>query len=252
MDRGRVLFRKYTKWVIGGVTALIIGISVAMYQRHVKNASQYVKITSEPGDAQVWIDGVLQGKTTPGDFRISKGKTTILIGIQKKGFQLVQQTRKVSDLTAAPIVFQLEPDKAVAAISKVLLNTEPPEVKVSLNGNQIKGATPLELQLEVGKTYKLKFQKEGYNSKETTLTVDVPGALEKTVYLSPVKKEIEAAMETKISPPAQLGSPGKKVISPGSISVTSNPWAYLYMDDKKVGETPIVSFSTTPGKHILR
>lgn len=252
IDRSGTFWRKNLKWITGAVAALVIGVGIASYQRHQKSAYQYVKITSDPTEAEVWIDGTLQEKKTPGDFKISKGKSTILIGIQKKGYQLLQQTRKVSDLTEAPIVFQLEADKPATAISKVLLNTEPVDVKVILNGNEMTGATPMELQLEVGKTYKLKFQKEGYASKETSLTVDVPGALQKTVYLTPLKKDIDSGVDTKVSPPVQLGSPGKKVISPGSISVTSEPWAYFYLDDKKVGETPVVGFSTTPGKHILR
>jgi hypothetical protein len=252
IDRTGFLVKKYGKWIGVASAALLMGVLISLYQRHSRDSYQYIKITSEPSGAQVWIDGVLQGHDTPGDFRVSKDKTTILIGIQKKGFQLIQQTRKVMDLTAAPIVFQLETDKAKSAISKVLLNTEPSDVQVFLNGKEVKGKTPLELQLEAGKTYQLRFEKDGFTPKETTLTVDVPGALEKTVYLSPEKKEEPSPVEPVISPPAQLGTPGKKIISPGTISVTSNPWAYLYMDDKKVGETPVVGFSTTPGKHLMK
>lgn len=251
VDRKAFLMRKYAKWIAGGAAALLLGIVISMAQRHSSNSYYYVKINSEPSDAEVWIDGVLQSDRTPGDFKVSKDKITILIGIQKKGFQLVQQTRKVSDLSQ-PILFQLEQDKAQSAVSKVLLNTEPKDVTVTVDGKPVQGLTPLELSLVVGKTYQLKFQKAGYQSKETTLTVDVPGALEKTVSLSPVKKELNVDPDTKITPPVQLGSPGKKVMSPGSISVTSEPWAYLYMDDKKVGETPVVGFSTTPGKHLLK
>lgn len=251
VDRKIVLARKYGKWIAVAGVILFTLMSIVGYQKHQKENYQFVTIQSEPTGAQVWIDGVLQGEVTPNEYKVAKEKATILIGIQKKGFQLIQQTRKVADLTA-PVLFHLDQDRAASAVSKVLLNTEPTEVRVSLNGVDVKGATPLELQLEVGKTYQLKFQKEGYNSKETSLTVDVPGALEKTVYLTAIKKEAPAANDTKILPPSQLGSPGKKVISPGTLSVTSNPWAYLYVDDKKVGETPVLNFSTTPGKHLLR
>ncbi len=251
VDRKILIVRKYGKWIASAAATLVLIFSIFAYQKHEKNNYKYVTIQSDPTAAQVWIDGILQNEVTPNDYKVAKEKSTILIGIQKKGFQLIQQTRKVADLTA-PVMFHLEQDKSTSAVSKVFLNTEPAEVRVSLNGKEVKGATPLELQLEVGKTYQLKFQKDGYNSKETTLTVDVPGALEKTVYLTPLKKEAPAANETKILPPTQLGSPGKKVISPGSLSVTSNPWAYLYVDDKKVGETPVLSFSTTPGKHLLK
>jgi serine/threonine protein kinase len=252
IDRTSRIIRKYTKWAIGGISALIVGIIISMAQRHSNHSYYHVKINSEPSGAEVWIDGVLQSDKTPGEFKVSKNKITILIGIQKKGFELVQQTRKVSDLSQ-PILFQLESDRGgKSAVSKVLLNTDPKDVIVILDGKTVKGSTPLELSLEVGKTYKLKFQKTGYQSKETTLTVDVPGALEKTVSLTPVKKEVAVAPNTKITPPLQLGRPGKKVMNPGTISLTSEPWAYLFMDGKKVGETPIVGFSTTPGKHLLK
>ncbi|MEZ4846383.1 MAG: serine/threonine-protein kinase [Bdellovibrionota bacterium] len=252
IERFGFMKHKHMKWIIGGGAALLIGIIIALFQGHQKSTYQSVKISSEPEGAQVWIDGVLQGSQTPGQFKIQKSKTTILIGIQKKGYQLVQQTRRVSDLTEAPIVFQLEQDRATAAMSKVLLNTDPQDVKVILNGNEVNGLTPIELQLEVGKTYQLRFEKSGFYPKETSLTVDVPGALQKTVSLTPMRKETQLAAETKVTPPVPLGSPGKKVVSPGSISVTSEPWAYVFMDNKKVGETPVVNFSTTPGKHILK
>jgi serine/threonine protein kinase len=252
IERMSFMNKKYMKWIVGGATALLLGISISVYQRHQKSSYQGLKIESEPAGAQVWIDGVLQGSPTPGEFKIQKNKITILIGIQKKGYQLVQQTRRVADLTQAPIVFQLEQDRATAATSKVLLNTDSRDVKVILNGNEVNGLTPIELQLEVGKTYQLRFEKAGFYSKETPLTVDVPGALQKTVSLTPLPKAASTGVDTKISPPVPLGSPGKKVISPGTISVTSEPWAYMFMDNKKVGETPVVSFSTTPGKHILK
>lgn len=251
VDRKILIVRRYGKWIIASCAVLLLVFSVIGYNNHVANNYQFVTIQSEPSEAEVWIDGVHQNETTPSKYKVPKEKSTVLIGIQKKGFQLVQQTRKLTELTA-PVLFHLEQDQPSQAISKVLLNTEPSDVRVFLNGEQVKGATPLEVQLEVGKTYKLKFQKEGFNSKETTLTVDVPGSLEKTVSLTPIKKETPVAADTKVSPPAQLGSPGKKVISPGTLSVTSNPWAYMYVDDKKVGETPVLGFSTTPGKHLLK
>lgn len=251
VDHISSLIRKYAKWVVGGMLAVAIGMGITMVQRHFDRSYHRVKISSEPAGADVWIDGVLQENKTPSEYKISNKKITILIGIQKKGFQLVQQTRKVSDLSD-PILFQLEQEKEKSAISKVLFNTDPKDVTVYVDGKSAQGVTPLELPLVVGKTYQLRFQKAGYQSKETTLTVDVPGSLEKTVSLLPVKKEIEVDPNAKITPPIQLGRPGKKVISPGIISVTSEPWAYIYMDDKKVGETPVVGFSTTPGKHLLR
>ncbi len=171
--------------------------------------------------------------------------------MQKKGFQIIQQTRRIGDL-AAPLLFRLEEDRFTSAISKVSLNTEPSQVKIFLDGKEVKGVTPLQLELEVGKTYQLKLQKDGYNSKETTITVDVPGALEKTVYLTAVKKEKALVAPPKVSMPTKLGKPDNKIVKPGSLSITSNPWSYVTLDGNKIGETPLIGFSTSPGKHKLK
>ncbi len=216
-----------------------------------------VTITTEPGDAQVWIDGVLQNQNTPGEFKVPEDRENIVIGLQKKGYQLVQQNRKLTKGDQS-ITIELQSDQGVvadASTSKVQLRTEPSEVQVSIDGKPVEGVTPLEVDLEVGKTYTLKFEKEGYVPKETKLSIDTPGSLEKTVYLKAMSRREKVATSqprTVITPPAKLGSPNNKVISPGSLSVTTVPWSYVYVDNQKMGETPVVGLSISPGKHRLR
>lgn len=253
-NRIQIIKKKIKKnwlWVSAAVFIVMLAVGYIVYDNHKKQSYQTINISSDPAGAQVWLDGILQSKLTPAEFLVPKNKNGVVIGIRKKGYQLIQQTRKLSDLQS-PIVFRMEQDEAISALSKVLLNTEPTQVKVFLNGEEVKGLTPIELQLEVGKTYQLKFEKEGYNPKDTTLTVDVPGNLEKTVYLTQVKKTIVQQTGAPIAPPTKLGGADEKVVRPGSLSITSNPWSYIDLDGKRIGETPLVGFSTSPGKHQIK
>ena len=116
-----------------------------------------------------------------------------------------------------------------------------------------KGKSPIELRLDTGKTYDLKLSKEGYQTKETKLVVDSPGAMARTVALTPVpqptKPKPKPRPKPRVTPPTKLGGTSGK---PGVLSVNSTPWSYVYLNGKKIGETPLINLSIASGKHRLK
>ncbi len=44
--------------------------------------------------------------------------------------------------------------------------------------------------------------------------------------------------------------PAKK--APVNLTVDSEPWGMLYLDDREIGPTPVTDFPVPPGRHRLR
>jgi hypothetical protein len=53
---------------------------------------------------------------------------------------------------------------------------------------------------------------------------------------------------------APAAPPGAHVrpVEPGRLSVNSTPWGDVFVDDVRVGPTPVLEFELAPGQHRLR
>ncbi|HEY4717146.1 MAG TPA: protein kinase [bacterium] len=62
--------------------------------------------------------------------------------------------------------------------------------------------------------------------------------------------EITSAIPQKINKNNEK-MPEEKITGSGSLNINSSPWAYVYIDGKKIGETPLLNIKVEEGGHSL-
>jgi hypothetical protein len=58
--------------------------------------------------------------------------------------------------------------------------------------------------------------------------------------------------DTATSPPTGTPAAPARPVRPGLLSVNSTPWGIVFVDDLRVGPTPVLEFELPPGQHRLR
>ena len=150
--------------VIGIVTAkyfgynfnLAIPINVAKnYIENVRNAKR-VKITSNPSDARVFVNGQFKGHT-PFDLEVLGHEVEITVELND--YQTVKQ--KIPLTVENNRLFNIDLVKKEMDIRKISITTNPKGAEVYLD-NDFKGKTPLEITVIGDSSYRLKIHKFGY------------------------------------------------------------------------------------------
>jgi len=174
-------------------------------------------VSSNPSGAHVYIDDEYKGKT-PVSFEFDPGYHKITL--KKPKYEPVEKGFRVSDMTMKPMpLFQL---KKAEVLYPINICSTPAGAKIYL-WNQYTGTTPKELKLPKGR-YLIRIFKEGY--QETPGELVLPGKKEYTTVLKPAE-------------------------SYGIISVNAQPFADVYLDGQKKGETPIELQKVPAGQHVI-
>ncbi|AFL95915.1 hypothetical protein containing PEGA domain [Thermococcus cleftensis] len=170
-----------------------------------------LRVSSDPSDAAVYIDGEYRGKT-PLTVRLPSGRHDVVI--MKEGYRPYNTTVVLETGEYRTIYASL--DKIVG---KLRVESTPSNAKVYLDGDYI-GRTPLTQELSPG-TYRIKLLLDGYFEYSTTVTVR-----------DNETKVISAALKPK----------------PGTLGVTSEPaGAKVYVNGTYIGTTPVQGYSLSPG-----
>ena len=157
-----------------------------------------VKVNSDPGDAEIWINDQLKGKTplnitdmSPGNYRVK---------IRKNGFADYNNNINLSSGKNDVFLAKLSPHTG-----GINLTTEPPSVRILLDGKEVRESkTPVKLdKIPIGK-HKIEIQKKGYAS---------------------VMKEIEIKRDEITETNIRL------VQLEGKLSVQVRPWGSIYIND---------------------
>lgn len=159
-----------------------------------------MKLMSTPPSAEVYLDGKPTGKQTPTDLQLARGRHTVSIRMQ--GFQASSASFLVNggeeleynpQLTVAmpkinvpgmPDLSKLQGlDKATQAQvwqqwaegqfgtqPGLILNSQPPGARVLIDGKDIGSTTPAQISVKPG-TYHVRFELDGFQPAEKTLTV---------------------------------------------------------------------------------
>jgi hypothetical protein len=121
-----------------------------------------VRIFSEPGNADVYLDGIHKG-TTPFLMKDVAGGTH-LIKIEKEGYQKIQETLDANQ------AFVEKTYKLLPMTGGLSIQTDPDGAEVLIDGENA-GFTPFQLSGLMEKKYLVHLEKKGYTSK--TLTVNI-------------------------------------------------------------------------------
>jgi len=184
-----------------------------------------------PLDAIVKVDDNEIG-ATPLKYRLRSGTHTIKV--YKEGFETWEGQIGISGTAPQTISVQL----------RFLLKSEPPGASVKINGNDV-GVTDMPIDLPSG-VYTFEFKKQGYG--KVKFIAEIPHNVNEPLPVAPLVliKDIKAEQAEAIAPtiPTPTGY--------GSIQVTSNPDAQVYLDGEIQGETPLTLSKVSVGSYVLK
>ncbi|MDA3941370.1 MAG: PEGA domain-containing protein [Spirochaetia bacterium] len=124
----------------------------------------FISVTSEPSDAEVFIDGEFKGTTPFTTEGLEEGSYSV--EIRKGDYTTVNQTASVKAGETTEIVEELE-----LMPGSLTIDSTPKGSKVFLDGNEM-GTTPLSIpEIDAGE-YKLTVQKENYNDKTISIIIE--------------------------------------------------------------------------------
>ena len=141
-----------------------------------------VSFTTTPVGAELFVDGESAG-TTPLNAEILQGRREVTL---KLAGHKAWQERLDLDAGTSLIIPRVELEPADGL---VFIQSQPSGASVTIGG-EFKGQTPLEVALAPNINHTLTFFKNGYASKETSLTTQPNEARELAVSLDPVLSDV--------------------------------------------------------------
>jgi PEGA domain len=258
-----------------GETALLAGVWW-MNRRDARSepAYQSLAITSEPVGATVVIDGVDRGRT-PVTFALEgtsrSGASSILV---RQGSSPVVSTTGVNDgtleITTEPPGLAVAVDGRPRGVSPLSINGLVPgthEVAVTRGSSIVRRAVSVEAGVPTA--VMISTPSGGIASGWLTISGPVPvqisekgvllGSSDAPRLLLPVgRHELELSNETfgyRVRRTVQIASDRSAAIAlepaNGTLSVNAQPWGEVWIDGKRIGETPIGNLTLPIGNHEL-
>jgi hypothetical protein len=178
-----------------------------------------VSVTSVPAGAKVLLDGRDTGRTTPAEFPLPAG--LYAVRLEADGYQPVDKPLLVASGKTAQVAVNLQPLPAT-----VTINSTPSGATITLQGED-KGVTPATISLAPG-TYTLRLELKDYKPEDKSLSLAPNQTLSLDIPLTPTQPQV------------------------GTISVNASPWADVFLDDAKVGTTPLTIKDVSAGSHKVR
>ncbi len=166
-------------------------------------------ITSQPGEASVWINNRFIGTTPRENEELKAGRYTLLL--RKRGYAEYRQNFSVQTRQTTRIAAIME------ALGNLSVGSQPAGADIMLNGVSI-GTTPLNnKELKTG-NYQLILRKYGYEDFSTTVSINA-------------------------SQPANVS--GTLVAKKGDVKILIRPWGSIYIDGVLKGKDINNQFETT-------
>jgi hypothetical protein len=105
-----------------------------------------------------------------------------------------------------------------------------------------RGLTPVRVDVPAG-LHRVRFEGEGGVAKTLQVEVAAGAEVARSVELS----RREAAPAPR--PPEPVRRPEPPPVATGTLNVNATPWAEVWLDGRRIGETPLANVKTTAGSH---
>jgi hypothetical protein len=186
----------------------------------------------KPLDAIVKVDDNEIG-TTPLKYRLRSG--TYNLKVYKEGFETWEGQITISGTAPQTLTVKM----------RFLIKSEPSGATVKINGKEA-GVTDMPIDLSPG-VYTFEFQKKGYG--KVKYMAEIPHNVSDPLPIAPLilTKAIKAEQAEAIASAMPTQPTGY-----GSVQVTSNPDAQVYLDGTLQGETPLTLPKVSIGSYVLK
>jgi formylglycine-generating enzyme required for sulfatase activity/diacylglycerol kinase family enzyme len=198
--------------------AHIVPVETTAMEARLINSHGSLTITTEPSDAEVWLDGKPMGRSPIEIKAILKGDHTIQA--KKEGYEEVAETVTIAPET--PHDTHLEMTSIYGSLN---ITSLPTGADIFLDGNPV-GISPLKLE---------KIKKGSHRVSARTIC------------------HAEAQQEAVVLGDRMVDVNLRLASICGSLHITSDPsGASIYLDGEKLGQTPFDATGLSQGKHALR
>jgi hypothetical protein len=150
-----------------------------------QEVSQMLRVTSEPAGALILVNGADTGRVTSESGVVEvpiqgHEEDEISIELRLAGYSAAQATLVLGEEPPSPIELTLQ-----QVMRSLTVSTEPTGATIRLDGEEVEGVTPLDLQMSEADEHELVIEKAGFVQQTVTI---VPGEEPPTdgVLLSPV------------------------------------------------------------------
>ncbi len=205
-----------------------------------------VSIRSEPPGARIVLNGKETGKRTPATLDglepgVEHTLGLLLDGYEPRSVRVRLAPGKLETLRVSLPRAPVPEDEAL-----LVLRTEPPQAKATLDGQPIERAPSglLEIRVPPGR-HELLVRLPHYKSKRERLELPGGRITEWSVTLERERRRAPRAQEPQ--PTAEAQAPA----GPGRLTFDARPWCNVTVAGRRLGQTPIVNASLPAGRHRL-
>jgi len=187
-----------------------------------------LEVRSEPSGAKVFLDGNEMGETPIVLSDIWSGQYTVRV--VKDGYASHEEQVEIKGSDRKAITVPLRrvveiPVELKAKAGELAIQTDPSGASIYVDGRSV-GVSPYEGKALPPGTFRVRLAKEGYESWEKEVAVEIAKRVEILAYLKPID---------------------------GSLEILSEPsGAKVSMNGKEIGETPLTVSRVQPGEHVIR
>jgi serine/threonine protein kinase len=158
-------FTKYLIVLASVLVAVVVGWLVVPGLLGPSRVSHSIRISSEPSGASIFLNGVERGEMTRDDAPVAipleglEGDT-ISIELKQKGYHPALVEILLDKEAPSPVTLTLEPIPI-----RFEITSDPPGAGVSLDGREVRGATPLVLEFSPHEDHEIVLSLDGYESR---------------------------------------------------------------------------------------
>ena len=200
-----------------------------------------IRVRTIPAGAQVLLNGRDTGHTTPAMVpEVAPGQAHTLAlaleGYVTRSEQITLEAGQVAELS-----FELERMPLQSGESIVRIVTEPEDARVQIDGRWHESGSPYEFRLPTARL-RMTVAKDGYRSVQRDVELVSGEASEVRVELERERRRSNDRAETPRRPTSN---------EPGRLTFNATPWCNVRVDGRNAGQTPVVNFQVSPGRHTI-
>jgi eukaryotic-like serine/threonine-protein kinase len=266
-----------------GVLALAFGAYMAVRPP----APATIQLTTEPIDAEVWIDGEIYAKSSPFVISGIDPRVPHLLEVKAEGYKSYKTRMEVTagETKIWPhVVLRPEEERAAPAadavdgrIVAVSFISEPSGAEVVIARGQERrslGPTPVDAQVDVsGDRWTVEMRLEGHHPWSGPLTVPAgrdslalsaslkpseavavqpaPQAAPRPAPTRPVTTMATSAPKPAPKPQASPAPSPAATSGTGKLTLNTKPASEVLLDGQSIGHTPIMNYTVSAGRHTI-
>ncbi|MFK7990710.1 MAG: PEGA domain-containing protein [Sandaracinaceae bacterium] len=205
-----------------------------------------VRVRTVPAGAHVLLDGRDTGQVTPATVPEVTPVERHTLALALDGYETRNETLSLEAGQVAELSFELERRPLAENESILRVTTEPQTARLRFDGQWHDEGSPYEFRVPT-RRYTINVEAPGFRDHEQSVALEGGEASEVEVTLT--ERRIQGGRRP---PPPDNGTVTPPVNNdPGRLTFNSTPWCNVSIDGRNAGQTPVVNFQLSAGRHTI-